>query len=216
MMKQLRVMTACLLAAALCCAAALCTACGDSSQSSGAENSSQGSEKSIYVPEVPESRVSEDEPGDELTGIQGETVQYQDKLEVTLDQVVELDDVDKMNYRVLLAEITITNRASEKIDCSTLTHFSIIIDGEEQDEPVRDVQASVPGRKYYTKTGSDLMPFNQEVKGGETVKGYVYIYAPTSWSEMQLVYMPYKYYTNDRILLNIDESTFTHYTESLS
>lgn len=216
MMKQLRMMTACLLAVGLCCTAALCTACANTTDSDSVHSrEDRDPDRSIYVPEVPESRVSEDVPGDELTGAIGETVQYQDKLEVTLDRVVELDAIDKSVYRVLLAEMTISNRSSEKIDCSTLTHFSIIIDGEEKTEPLRDVQASVPGRKYYTKINSDLLPFNQEISGGETLKGYVYIYAPTAWTDMQLVYTPYKYYSNDHIILDIDEGQLTHYAEQL-
>lgn len=217
MMKQLRMLTASLLAAGLCCSAVLCTACGQNGSQTGDDRKNGDSTgRSLYVPEVPESRVSEDEPGEELTGAIGDTIRLQDKLEVTLNQVVELDDIDKTQYRVLLAEMTITNLSSEKIDCSTLTHFSIIIDGTEQVEPLRDVQASVAGRKYYTKISSDLLAFNQAVQGGETIKGYVSVYAPTAWSDMQLVYTPYMYYTNDRIILDMDEGQFVHYSDSLS
>lgn len=216
MMKQFRMLTAFLLAAGLCCSAALCTACGQNNSQSGDDlHGGENSGKSLYVPEVPDSRVSEDEPGTDLPGALGETVRHEDKLEVTLDQVIEVDDVNKTQYRVVIAEMTISNLSSEKIDCSSLTHFSIIIDGEEQEEPLRDVQASVVARKYYTQIGSDLLSFNQAIEGGETIKGYICIYAPTAWTDMQLVYKPYKYYTNDRVILTLDEGQFVHYTEDL-
>lgn len=216
MMKQIRKITAFMLAAGLCCTALLCTACGESSGSSKENNGEANSGRSIYVPEVPETPVSEDAPGEDFSLAIGETLQYNDKLEITFDRAVELDDVNKMEYRVLLAEITITNKSDVKLDCSTLTHFYLIVDGEEDVEATRDAQASVAARKYYTKTGSSLLSFNQEIAAGESLSGYAYIYAPTAWEEMQLVYMPYRYYNNDRVLFNIDESKLTHYAESLS
>lgn len=216
MMKQLRMLTASLLAAGLCCSAVLCTACGQNSSQSG-EDSREGdtTRKSIYVPEVPDSRVSEDVPGAELTCSLGETVRHEDKLEVTLDQVIEVDDVIKTQYRVVIAEMTISNLSSEKIDCSSLTHFTCFIDGEEQAEALRDVQGAVVARKYYTQIGSDLQSFNQAIEGGETVKGYICVFAPTAWTDMEIVYTPYKYYTNDHITLTLDEGQFVHYEEDL-
>ena len=213
MKKTLRRLAVGLLMTGLCCSAVLCTACGSGNSQSADKSGSPG--RSIYVPEVPESRVSEDEPGETLTINLGETLNYKDKLDITLDQIIELDDVDKMKYRVVIAEVTIANKTTEKIDCSTLTHFSAIIDGEEVDDAVYDVQASVPARKYYTKINSPLKSFNQEIKGGETVKGYVELLAPSSWSDMQITYMPYKFYNNDVVLLNLDEAKFTHYSEPL-
>lgn len=214
MKKQLRVMTASLLAAGLCCASVLCTACAQ--KPSQSEDSEGGNVQSIYVPEVPENKVSADEPGSDYTAAVGETFLYDGKLEVTVDRVMELDDVDKLQYRALLAEMTITNKSDSKVDCSALTHFSIIIDGTEKTEPLRDVQAAVAGRKYYTKIGSELKSLNQAIESGETITGYVSIFAPSAWSEMTLVYMPYKYYNNDRIEFTIDEGELVHYSESLS
>lgn len=211
-MKTPRICSALLLTAALCCSAMLSTGCGEKIPTD------QGGDDtvSVYAPEVPENRVNEDAPGSTLNGSIGETVNYNDKVSVSLDRVIEVDDVDKTKYRVLLAEMTITNNSAEKIDCSTITHFAMSIDGDEQTAPVRDVQASVAARKYYTAISSELTAFNQEIKAGETVTGYVSIYAPTSWSSMALVYTPYKYYNTDRVIFDIDEGKVTHYSEKLS
>lgn len=203
MMRKLRSAAILLLAAALCSASVFCTGCANN-------NSVADQGGSIYTPEVPESRVDEDEPGNEYVGSIGETVNYVDKLDVTLNNVIEIDNVNKLEYRVLLAEMTIHNKTSEKIDCSTLTHFFTIIDGTEDVNSVRDIQAAVPSRKYYTSINSSLENFNQAIEGGETLDGYVYIYAPSSWKEMQLVYTPYKYYNTDRLIFNLDESNFLH------
>lgn len=203
MMKKLRSAAAILLAAALCSSAVFCTACGD-------KNSSER-EGSVYMPEVPDSRVDENTPGEEYHAGIGETVNYADKVDVTLNKVVELDDVNKMEYRVLLAEITIRNKSDAKIDCSTLTHFYTVIDGEKDTAPVRDVQAAVAGRKYYTAIKSTIESFNQAINAGESLNGYVYIFAPTTWKEMELVYTPYKYYNTDKIFFNLDEAKYEHH-----
>lgn len=213
-MKMLRSCTLLMLAAALCCTAALSTGCGEKIPSD-TDYSAADNNVSVYSPEVPESRIDENVPGSSMNAGIGETVNYNDKISVTLDQVIEVDDVDKIQYRVLLAEMTITNNGTEKIDCSTITHFAMDIDGTESASPVRDVQASVAARKYYTAIGSTLEAFNQEIKPGESVAGYVSIYAPTSWSDMSLIYTPLKYYSNDRVIFSIDESKVTHYSEKL-
>lgn len=213
-MKTLRKCSVLLLAAALCCTAAFSTGCGGSSSSNDDDDYPNGG-VSIYSPEVPDSRVDENTPGTDQDAAIGDTVNYNDKVSVALNNLIEVDDVDKTTYRVLLAEMTVTNNSTEKIDCSTLTHFTTVIDGTEDHDPVRDVQASVAARKYYTAINSTLQAFNQEIQPGETVSGYVSIYAPTSWKEMKLVYIPYKYYNNDRILFDLDEGKFTHYSEKL-
>lgn len=204
MTKKLRSAALLLLAAALCTSSMLCTGCADKS-------STETSEREIYTPEVPESRVDENTPGEELNAVIGDTVNYNDKVDVTLNRVIELDDVNKMEYRVLLAEITITNKSDKKIDCSTLTHFYTIIDGEESPEPVRDVQAAVAARKYYTAIKSPLENFNQAIEAGTTLDGYVYIFAPTSWKEMKLVYTPYKYYNTDKVIFGLEETKYEHH-----
>ncbi len=203
MMKKLRSAAILLLAAALCSASMLCVGCGENSSTAD-----QGG--SIYTPEVPESRVDENTPGTDYAGSIGETINYADKLDITLNNVIEIDNVNKLEYRVLLAEMTIHNKTAEKVDCSTLTHFSTNIDGTEDVNSVRDIQAAVPGRKYYTSINSTLVNFNQAIEPGATAEGYVYIYAPTSWKEMQLVYVPYKYYSTDRVVFNLDETQFVH------
>ncbi len=205
MTKKLRSAAVLLLAAALCTSSMLCTGCGAKSKPD------ESSARIVYTPEVPESRVDEDAPGEEFNAGIGETVNYADKVDVTLNKVIELDDVNKMKYRVLLAEITINNKSDKKIDCSTLTHFYTVIDGEKSVEPVRDVQAAVAGRKYYTAIKSPLENFNQAIEAGTTLNGYVYIYAPTSWKEMQLVYTPYKYYNTDKVIFTLDETKCEHH-----
>ena len=207
MRNKLRSAAVLLLAAALCGTAALCTGCGNPG---GAADSDEG--YSVYSPEVPDSRVDENTPGETYNGAIGETIHYNDKLDVTLSDVIEIDNVNKMEYRVLLAEMTISNKTSEKIDCSTLTHFMTVIDGTEDTNSVRDVQAAVSGRKYYASIQSNMESFNQAIVAGETVTGYVYIFAPTSWKEMQLVYMPYKYYNTDRVIFTLAEEQFLHKT----
>lgn len=206
MTNTLRSAAVLLLAAALCSSSVLCTGCGKQQENNEADSDTG----SIYVPEVPESRVDENTPGEEYTGMIGDTINYADKLDVTLNDVIEIDNVNKLEYRVLLAEITIHNKTSEKVDCSTITHFYTLIDGEEDTNSVRDVQAAVSARKYYTGINSPLENFNQAIEGGQTLDGYVYIYAPTAWKEMQLVYTPYKYYNTDQIIFTLKEEDFLH------
>ena len=74
MMRKLRSAAILLLAAALCSASVFCTGCANN-------NSVADQGGSIYTPEVPESRVDEDEPGNEYVGSIGETVNYVDKLD---------------------------------------------------------------------------------------------------------------------------------------
>jgi hypothetical protein len=211
-MKQFRQYAALVLAAALTCAAgAGLTGCGTQSKVSSEEEFID----SVYTPEVPENPVPDDVPGKDVEAKIGETLNFEDKLTVTLDQAIELDDVNKASYRVLVCEMTVVNNTDKKIDCQTLTHFKMLIDGEESYNAVRDVSAAVLARKYYSKIGSNLTSFNQEVAPGETIKGYVYVYAPTSWQEMKLVYTPYRYYSNDRILFDLPEESLTHYSEKL-
>lgn len=211
-MKQIRQYAAMVLAAALTCTAAFAaTGCGSKTTSKQEEVSYE----SVYTPEVPENPLADDVPGNEQGAKIGEVVNFDNKLNVTLDRVIEIDDVNKAEYRVLLCEMTVVNNTDKKIDCQTLTHFKMKIDGEIVVNAVRDVSAAVVARKYYSKTGSDLKSFNQEVKPGETVKGYVYVYAPPKWDEMQLIYTPYRYYSNDCIEFDLAEEQLTHYSEPI-
>ncbi len=213
-MKTFRQYAALVLAAALSCSAACgLTGCG-AQKSTG--NSEEEFVDSVYTPEVPENPVPDTVPGSEQGAAIGEAVNFENKLTVTLDSAIELDDVNKAEYRVIICEMTVSNNTDKKIDCQTLTHFKMRIDGEDSVSAVRDVSAAVLARKYYSKTGSDLKSFNQEVAPGETVKGYVCVYAPSSWKEMQLVYTPYRYYSNDCIIFDLPEEGLTHYSEKLN
>ena len=189
----------------------IATGCGSKSNPASNEDVYD----SVYTPEVPENPISEDVPGNTQNAGIAQTINYDNKLTVTLDRAVEIDDVNKAEYRVILCEMTVANNSDKKIDCQTLTHFKMRIDGEININATRDVSAAVVARKYYAKTGSDLKSFNQEVKAGETVKGYVYVYAPTKWDSMQLVYTPYRYYSNDTIEFEIPEESLEHYSEPI-
>ncbi|MBQ6040787.1 MAG: DUF5067 domain-containing protein [Oscillospiraceae bacterium] len=217
-MKKMRQSTSLLLAAALCCSAALSlTGCANNKNTSTPQNDGETvSYESAYTPEVPENPVAENVPGKEIKAEIGEELTYDNKLSIRLNQVIELDAVDKSQFRVLLAEMTIVNNSDKKIDCQTLTHFAATIDDKSDDNIVRDVTAGVLARKYYTKINSSLQSFNQEIAPGETANGYVHIYAPSTWNDMKLIYKPYKYYNNDQIVFNIDETKLTHYAEALN
>lgn len=202
-----------LLALTMTCSAAMLAGCANNTASNG--NADTAPRQTIYSPKIPENRVDDSAPGTDITAALGEDVSYESKVDVKLDQVIEIDDVDKSKRRVLLAELTITNKSDAEIDCSTLSHFDLTIDGVTNAEPIRDVVAAIVARKYYTQIGSDLQNFNSPIKPGETLKGYVYIGAPTKWDSMQLTYIPYRYYNNDHIIFDIAESDLQHYTGDL-
>lgn len=197
---------AALLAAALLGSAAMLTGCAESS------GTSEGS--LAYSPKVPDSKVDEAVPGDSLTCGIGETVDYQSKVKVTFDRVIELDSAASTEHRILLAEMTIVNNSTEAIDCSTLTHFSGRIDGEDFPD-IQNITAGIFARKYYTATQSPLLAFNQEIAAGESVSGYVYLQVPSAWKSLEVIYKPYRYYNNDSIVLTVDETKLTHYTAQL-
>lgn len=207
-MRAFRKFAALAAAAVICCSAAALTGCA----SKGGTTDSQPVAGTVYSPAIPDNPVDDDVPGAETDSAIGELVTFQDKVDITLDQVVEVDDVNKAEYRVLCAEFTIKNNSDKVVDCSTLTHFGSIIDGNEAKAPVRDVQAAVVARKYYTTIGSDMESLNQPIQPGETAKGYVYILAPSAWTEMKLVYTPFKYYSNDYIVFTLEEGKFNHYS----
>ncbi len=169
-----------------------------------------------YAPTVPENPIDPSVKGETTEAAIGDTVNYQEKISVTLDKVVEIDVAGGTGGRVLCAEMTIVNNGDNTLDCNTLTHFICAKEGEEDDSMTRSTTASIFARKYYTKIGSDLQSFNSPIKSGETLKGYVYMLAPASWKELTVAYIPYKYYSNDKVLFTIDESKLTHYTESFS
>ncbi|MCQ2416466.1 MAG: hypothetical protein MJ071_01485 [Oscillospiraceae bacterium] len=212
-MNHMRKMMALTMAAAILSAASCLTSCGE--KSNVGEKGDTPSQ-TVYSPVVPENPLDDDAPGDTTSAAIGDTVNFEGKLDISLDQVVEIDDVNKTMYRVMVAEMTITNHTSEPLDCSTLTHFSATVDGEKNMEAVRDVQAAVVARKYYTKINSDMLLFNKAIPAGATEKGYVYLYAPTAWDSFSLEYTPYKYYSNNTVSFNLEEGKFVHYSESIN
>ncbi|MBQ8922276.1 MAG: DUF4352 domain-containing protein [Oscillospiraceae bacterium] len=217
-MKSLNVMrrtAVLLLTAALFCSAGILTGCGDKSSKDDdvkfVSENDPSDERSVYIPEVPDSKIDESVPGKETSAGIGSTVDYEGKVTVTLNRVVEIDDVIKTEYRVLIAELTVENKSDKKLDCQTLTHFAASIDGQIDPEAVQDVRAAIAARKYCTKTNNGLKTLNQAIEPGEKLTGYVYLGMPTAWQSLQLVYTPYKYYSNDRIIFDIPESEEEHY-----
>jgi len=213
-MAFLRRSAAILLTAALICSAGILTGCSEKSSKDDnvrfvSDNPDE--ERSLYTPEVPDSRIDESVPGNDTSAGIGSTVNYEDKISVTLNRVVEIDDVVKTEYRVLIAEMTIENKSDKKLDCQTLTHFTAVIDDEEYYEAVKDVRAAIAARKYCTKVNNGLKSLNQAIEPGEKLTGYVYLGMPTAWKSLQLVYKPYKYYSNDRIIFDIPEADEEHY-----
>lgn len=211
--RNLRKQAALLLA--LTCSAVVLAGCSNPFGGNAAQTGETQPKQTVYSPTVPENRIDESVPGSDINAALGENVVYDNKVSVTLNQVIEIDDVNKAKNRVLLAELTITNNSDAPIDCSTLTHFALAIDGQDELEPLRDVVAAIVARKYYTAIQSDLQNFNQQIAAGASISGYVYIGAPTKWDTMQLSYIPYKYYNNDRIIFDLKEADFVHYTNDL-
>ena len=175
----------------------------------------ESSNVEVYTPYVPENKIDENAPGEELDTRIGETINYQDKVSVTLNQVIEFDSGNNGSNRFFVAELSITNNSSGSIDCSSLTHFSSRINDDDDTSPVRNVNAAIFARKYYTKIGSDMMLLNQAIDPGQTVDGYIYFASPEEWEKLQIIYIPYKYYSNDKVLFEITEEKITHYTEEL-
>lgn len=197
-----------LLSAVLCGSALSLAGCGN--KISHNPNTSEA-----YAPIVPDSKIDEDAPGKQYDTVIGTPLDYEGKLSVTLDRVVELDDAATTSNRVLLAELTIVNHTDKEIDCSTLTHFSAYVDDEKAGGVVSDIRAGIAARKYYTQTQSSLQSFNQAIQPGETLVGYAAMYLPTAWKSLTLCYTPYKYYSNDNLNFLIDESKLVHYTDAL-
>ena len=212
--------SACLLAALCCLASCTVMGCSDdqSSKNGGnaAETDAPGVE--VYAPKVPEDKIDANVPGKDIAAEPAKEIVYEGdkgKVTVKLEKVIELDAAKKSDKRVLLAEMTITNNGTKEIDCSELTHFSAKIDGTENLNTVRDVKAAIDARKYYTRISSELQSFNQQIAAGESLNGYVYMGLPASWKDLELIYIPYKYYSNDTITFKIAEDSITHYTEEL-
>lgn len=195
----------------LLCAATLCTGaclsgCNDNS------NPETSALETVYSPTVPENPISPDAEGAVINAKVGETVNYQDKVTVTLDKVVELDKAATTAGRVFCAEFTITNNSDATIDCTTLTHFTATRNGKENLAIVRNTASAIFARRYYTTIGSDLMSFNDPIAAGETLTGYVYMRVESPFDDLSISYIPYKYYSNDTVVFAITEEDLEHYT----
>ena len=206
--RLLRTGAALLLSAVLCGSALSLTGCGN--KISHNPNTSEA-----YAPYVPDSKIDEEAPGKQYDSSIGLTIDYEGKVSATLDRVVQLDDMTTTANRVLLAEMTIVNHTDKELDCSTLTHFTAYLDSEQNNGIVSDIHANIAARKYYTQIQSSLQSFNQAIKPGETLVGYVPLYLPSSWKNLSLTYIPYKYFSNDNLNFKIDEDKLVHYTEVL-
>lgn len=198
------------LCAAMLCAGASLSGCNDNN------TPAESALETAYAPTVPENPIASDTPGESVSAKVGETVNYQDKISVTLNKVVELDHAATTIGRVFCAELTITNNSDSAIDCTTLTHFTCTRNGETDAGIVRNTSASVAARKYYTAIGSDLLNFNTPINPGETVEGYVYLRVASPFEDLTLTYIPYKYYSNDTVDFSITEDDLEHYTALLS
>lgn len=202
-------------AALLLCAAMLCAGAGLSG-CNGSNEPPESALETAYSPTVPENPIASDAPGESVGAKVGETVNYQDKVSVTLNKVVELDHAATTVGRVFCAELTIINNSDSTIDCTTLTHFTCTRNGETDASIVRDISASVAARKYYTAIGSNLLNFNTPIAPGETAEGYVYMRVASPFEELTLTYIPYKYYSNDTVDFSITEADLEHYTALLN
>lgn len=207
--RMLRTGAALMLSAVLCGSALMFSGCGNKKISHNPNTSE------AYAPVVPDSKIDEDAPGKQYDADMGATVDYEGKVSASLDRIIELDDAASTENRVVLAEMTITNKSDKDIDCSTLTHFAVYIDDKQSSSACAGLQAKIAARKYYTQIQSTMEEFNQAVKPNETVTGYVPLYMPTAWKNASLSYIPYKYYSNDNINFLIDESKFVHFSDTL-
>ena len=170
-----------------------------------------------YAPVVPANPIGEDVAGTKTEGKAGDTLDYDGKVTATLSKVIELDAKSGTGGKIMIAEMTISNKSDKAIDCSTATHFGLISDDSEESlSDVVDISAAIFARQYYTALNSDLVALNQQVAAGETINGYVTFKAPADYKELKLVYTPYKYYSNDKVLFDITPDLVSHYVQSIA
>ncbi len=212
-MKHQHSISALVLSAAVLLSAVSLCGCGESGNAQNPDEPIS----TAYAPSVPENPVADDAAGQVTSGKKGDTINYSDKVSVVINDIVELDTKSGTGGRILLAEMTITNTGTEKIDCSIGTHFGLVADGgEESLADVIDVGAQIFARQYYTHISSTLQPFNQAIEPGQSVQGYISFKAPATFSELKLMYTPFKYYNNDKVEIVIAEGDIRHYVESFS
>lgn len=207
-MHRFKRSTAVLMAAACLFSAASAVGCSEKDESSDDTTSE-------YVVPVPakEDRVPEDSAGEQIDATVAETVNYKDKVTVSLNAVRELDAFSGSSGRILFCEVTITNNTDQVLDLSYLTHFSLAADGSAS-EVGRSALANSQATKYYHESNLKLLHTPVPAKGTEgaenSVTGVVAVLAPSKWESLQLVYMPYKYYSNDTVDFEIKEDKIFH------
>lgn len=199
---------------AVLCAASLfaMTGCDD-------ETTSLQPVESEYVVPVPDEKVDETAKGAELSGKVGEEIVYQENIIFKVDAVRELDKMRSASTRILFFEVSVTNNSDKELDLSFLTHFSAEV-GDKTYEAGHSAVANQQATRYYYEKGLSLLHAPVPAKADatdanpNTVKGIVPVMVSADWKEVNLVYMPQKYTTNDRVVVTADEASIQHITET--
>ncbi|MGN0590265.1 DUF4352 domain-containing protein [Ruminococcus sp.] len=197
--------------AALCMLSPLAAGCNNDSSSNALPETTE------YVVPVPEDRISESVKGEVVDAQVGKPAEYnntekQEKLQVEVEAVKALDkftNKDEKKTEILFVEMNLTNNSGKVLDLSYLTHFSTDVDGEVTDVG-HSALANSQATKYYANTGRKLV--HQQVAAGEKVSFVVALEVPSARKELKLIYMPYKYYSNDTIDFLIKPEDIQHIT----
>ena len=195
--------------AALCMLSPLAAGCNNDSSSNALPETTE------YVVPVPEDRISESVKGEVVDAQVGKPAEYnntekQEKLQVEVEAVKVLDkftNKDEKKTEILFVEMNLTNNSGKVLDLSYLTHFSTDVDGEVTDVG-HSALANSQATKYYANTGRKLV--HQQVAAGEKVSFVVALEVPSERKELKLIYMPYKYYSNDTIDFLIKPEDIQH------
>ena len=195
--------------AALCMLSPLAAGCNNDSSSNALPETTE------YVVPVPEDRISESVKGEVVDAQVGKPAEYnntekQEKLQVEVEAVKALDkftNKDEKKTEILFVEMNLTNNSGKVLDLSYLTHFSTDVDGEITDVG-HSALANSQATKYYANTGRKLV--HQQVAAGEKVSFVVALEVPSERKELKLIYMPYKYYSNDTIDFLIKPEDMQH------
>ena len=195
--------------AALCMLSPLAAGCNNDSSSNALPETTE------YVVPVPEDRISESVKGEVVDAQVGTPAEYnntekQEKLQVEVEAVKALDkftNKDEKKTEILFVEMNLTNNSGKVLDLSYLTHFSTDVDGEVTDVG-HSALANSQATKYYANTGRKLV--HQQVAAGEKVSFVVALEVPSERKELKLIYMPYKYYSNDTIDFLIKPEDIQH------
>ena len=195
--------------AALCMLSPLAAGCNNDSSSNALPETTE------YVVPVPEDRISESVKGEVVDAQVGKPAEYNntekhEKLQVEVEAVKALDkftNKDEKKTEILFVEMNLTNNSGKVLDLSYLTHFSTDVDGEITDVG-HSALANSQATKYYANTGRKLV--HQQVAAGEKVSFVVALEVPSERKELKLIYMPYKYYSNDTIDFLIKPEDIQH------